>query len=162
MVLAFGLWTVFRSLPASEMASPRVLFARAYYLLKRDRVDEAQVLLDQANFRGDPQTRVLMLYDMANTRLQCLDEFICGLGRDEHSSRCFRQAAREPTARRPVSEAQHVANDVHCHVGAARSELMREGALRRIRSSATISPHRQRLPLSVGRRLRTWLMTASQ
>jgi mxaK protein len=53
-----------------ETASPPVLFARAYYLLKRDRVDEAQVLLDQANFRGDPKTRVAMLYDMANTRVR--------------------------------------------------------------------------------------------
>jgi mxaK protein len=53
-----------------ERASSPVLFARAYYLLKRDRIDEAQVLLDQANFRGDPKVRILMLYDAANTRLR--------------------------------------------------------------------------------------------
>ena len=53
-----------------ERASPAVLFARAYYLLKRDRIDEAQVLLDQANFRADARTRVLMLYDAGNTRLR--------------------------------------------------------------------------------------------
>lgn len=53
-----------------EGAAPSVLFARAYYLLKRDRVDEAQVLLDQANFRADARTRVLMLYDAGNTRFR--------------------------------------------------------------------------------------------
>jgi mxaK protein len=51
-------------------ASPRVLFARAFYLLKRDRVEDAQVLLDQANFRADAATRVSMLYDMANVRVR--------------------------------------------------------------------------------------------
>ncbi len=51
-------------------ASPNVLFARAYYLLKRDRIDEAQILLDQANFRADPATRVKMLYDAANYRIR--------------------------------------------------------------------------------------------
>lgn len=51
-------------------ASPNVLFARGYYLLKRDRIDEAQILLDQVNFRGDPATRVAMLYDVANARLR--------------------------------------------------------------------------------------------
>jgi mxaK protein len=53
-----------------ERASGHVLFARAYYLLKRDRIDEAQVLLDQANFRADAKTRVDMLYDAANMRLR--------------------------------------------------------------------------------------------
>jgi mxaK protein len=51
-------------------ASSNVLFARAFYLLRRDHIDEAQVLLDQANFRGSPETRVSMLYDVANTRLR--------------------------------------------------------------------------------------------
>jgi mxaK protein len=51
-------------------ASPNVLFARSYYLLKRDRIDEAQILLDQVNFRGDPMTRVAMLYNVANARLR--------------------------------------------------------------------------------------------
>jgi mxaK protein len=51
-------------------ASSNLLFARAHYLLKRDRIDEAQVLLDQVNFRGDPATRVKMLYNAANTRLR--------------------------------------------------------------------------------------------
>lgn len=53
-----------------ERASPPVLFARAYFLLQRDRLDEAQLLLDQANFRADDRTRVAMLYDDGNTRLR--------------------------------------------------------------------------------------------
>jgi mxaK protein len=60
----------------AERAAPAVLFARAYYLLKRDRIDEAQVLLDQANFRADATTRVLMLYDAGNTRLRASFEAI--------------------------------------------------------------------------------------
>lgn len=51
-------------------ASPSVLFARAYFFLKRDRIDEAQNVLDQARLRADTSTRVEMLYDMANTRLR--------------------------------------------------------------------------------------------
>jgi mxaK protein len=57
-------------------ASPRVLFAKSYYLLKRDRVEEAQILLDQANFRADPATRVAMLYNMANVRVRAAFEAI--------------------------------------------------------------------------------------
>lgn len=53
-----------------ERASPPVLFARAHYLLQRDRLDEAQLLLDQANFRADDKTRVAMLYDDGNARLR--------------------------------------------------------------------------------------------
>jgi len=50
-------------------ASSKVLFARLSFLLKRDRLDEAQIVLDQALLRADPATRVDMLYDMANARL---------------------------------------------------------------------------------------------
>lgn len=53
-----------------DRASPPVLFARAHFLLKRDRLDEAQLLLDQANFRADDKTRVAMLYDGGNARLR--------------------------------------------------------------------------------------------
>lgn len=55
---------------AADTASPPVLFARAYYLLQRDRIGEAQLLLDQANFRADDKTRVAMLYDDGNARLR--------------------------------------------------------------------------------------------
>jgi mxaK protein len=57
-------------------APANVLFARAYYLLKRDRIDEAQILLDQANFRADPVTRVRMLYGFANYRIRASFEAI--------------------------------------------------------------------------------------
>ena len=54
----------------ADTASPPVLFARAYYLLQRDRIGESQLLLDQANFRADDKTRVAMLYDDGNARLR--------------------------------------------------------------------------------------------
>jgi mxaK protein len=54
----------------ANRASSRLLFARSYYLLKRDRIEQAQLLLDQANFRADAKTRVLMLYNAANNRLR--------------------------------------------------------------------------------------------
>jgi mxaK protein len=57
-------------------ASSRVLFARAYFLLRRDRIDEAQAVLDQARLRADAKTRVAMLYDMANTRLRVVFDAI--------------------------------------------------------------------------------------
>lgn len=78
-------------------ASPKLAFARAYYLLKRDRVDEAQAVIDQANWRADPATRVDMLYDMANTRLRASFDAIeqgkfdkatalIGLAKDEYTA----------------------------------------------------------------------------
>lgn len=79
--------------PAS--ASSKVLAARAYYLLKRDRIDEAQVVLDQARFRAVPSARVDMLYNMANARLRAVFDAIeqgqfdkatslIGLAKDEY------------------------------------------------------------------------------
>jgi mxaK protein len=79
--------------PAS--ASSKVLAARAYYLLKRDRIDEAQVVLDQARFRASPPARVDMLYNMANARLRLVFDAIeqgqldkatslIGLAKDEY------------------------------------------------------------------------------
>jgi mxaK protein len=76
-------------------ASSKVLVARAYYLLKRDRIDEAQVVLDQARFRADPSARVDMLYNMANARLRVVFDAIeqgqfdkatslIGLAKDEY------------------------------------------------------------------------------
>jgi mxaK protein len=51
-------------------ASPQLLEARASYLLARDRIDEAQPLLDQAALRGDVAVNVRMLQNMANARLR--------------------------------------------------------------------------------------------
>lgn len=54
--------------PAS--ARPALLDARAAFLLHRDRIEEAQPLLDQAMLRADDATCVRMLYNMANARLR--------------------------------------------------------------------------------------------
>ena len=82
-----------RSIPSR--ASSKVLAARAYYLLTRDRIDEAQVVLDQARFRAAPTPRVDMLYNMANARLRLVFDAIeqgqldkatslIGLAKDEY------------------------------------------------------------------------------
>ena len=57
-------------------AASKVLAARAYYLLKRDRLDEAQIVLDQARLRADAKPRVDMLYNMANARLRVVFDAI--------------------------------------------------------------------------------------
>ena len=57
-------------------AASKVLAARAYYLLKRDRLDEAQTVLDQARLRADVKPRVDMLYNMANARLRVVFDAI--------------------------------------------------------------------------------------
>lgn len=54
--------------PAS--AAPALLEARAAYLLRRGRIDEAQPLLDQATERADAAVNVGMLYNMANARMR--------------------------------------------------------------------------------------------
>jgi mxaK protein len=54
--------------PAS--AAPAVLDARAAYLLRRNRIDEAQPMLDEAGERADAAVNVRMLYNMANARLR--------------------------------------------------------------------------------------------
>lgn len=57
-------------------ASPALLDARAGFLLKRDRTDEAQPLLDQAAARADSGVLVRMLYNMANARMRAAVEAI--------------------------------------------------------------------------------------
>lgn len=47
-----------------------LLLARAYFLLRRDLLDEAQPLVDQANLRSAPRTRADILYAMANARMR--------------------------------------------------------------------------------------------
>jgi mxaK protein len=51
-------------------ASPALLEARAHFLLTRDRIEEAQPLVDQASLRADESTQARMLYNMANTRVR--------------------------------------------------------------------------------------------
>jgi mxaK protein len=54
--------------PAS--AAPALLEARAAYLLRRNRIDEAQPMLDEAGERAGPAINVRMLYNMANARVR--------------------------------------------------------------------------------------------
>lgn len=51
-------------------APPALLEARAAYLLRRKRIDEAQPLLDQAAERAHAPEKVRMLYNMANARMR--------------------------------------------------------------------------------------------
>ncbi|MFA6140168.1 MAG: hypothetical protein WC684_05545 [Hyphomicrobium sp.] len=51
-------------------APPSLLDARAAFLLYRDRIEEAQPLLDQAALRADKPVLVGMLYNMANARMR--------------------------------------------------------------------------------------------
>jgi mxaK protein len=51
-------------------AAPAVLEARAAFLLRRGRIDDAQPLLDQASERASPPIYVRMLYNMANARMR--------------------------------------------------------------------------------------------
>lgn len=51
-------------------ARSALLDARASFLLRRGRIEEAQPLLDQAILRADEPTRMRMLYNMANARMR--------------------------------------------------------------------------------------------
>lgn len=58
-----------RDRPVEPGAAPRVLLARAHFLLIRDRLDEAQPLVDLLGRRGDPTAAVAGFYDLGNARL---------------------------------------------------------------------------------------------
>jgi len=51
-------------------ASDEVLIARAQFLLKRDRRDEAQVLVDGSTHMGDLKLRARLIYNHANARIR--------------------------------------------------------------------------------------------
>jgi mxaK protein len=51
-------------------APAALLEARAAFLLTRDRIDEAQPLLDQASLRASSAQQERMLYNMANARMR--------------------------------------------------------------------------------------------
>ncbi len=51
-------------------ASGEVLVARSHFLLKRDRWEEAQSLLDSSAVISDPKLRARLLYNHANARVQ--------------------------------------------------------------------------------------------
>jgi mxaK protein len=51
-------------------AASALIEARASFLLARDRIEEAQPLLDQASLRAEPAVEARMLYNAANARLR--------------------------------------------------------------------------------------------
>jgi mxaK protein len=51
-------------------ASDEVLVARAHFLQKRDRRDEAQALVDASSRMSDPKLRARLLYNHANARIR--------------------------------------------------------------------------------------------
>lgn len=59
-----------RDVPVAQDAAPRVLLARAHFLIIRDRLDEAQPLVDRLARDGEPPLAVAALYDLANARLR--------------------------------------------------------------------------------------------
>ncbi|MFH3478596.1 tetratricopeptide repeat protein [Xanthobacter variabilis] len=58
-----------RDLPVGVDASARVLFARAHFLLVRDRLDEAHPLVELLARKGDPAQAAAGWYDLGNARL---------------------------------------------------------------------------------------------
>lgn len=58
-----------RDVPVPEAASPRLLLARAHFLMVRDRFDEAQPLVDRLARSDESALAVAGLYDLANARL---------------------------------------------------------------------------------------------
>lgn len=60
-----------KDIPVDAATAPAALLeARTYFLLTRDRLNEAQPLIDQAALRGDAAIASRMLYNMANARLR--------------------------------------------------------------------------------------------
>lgn len=57
-----------RDVVPPDDASGRLLFARAHFLLVRDRVDEAQALLGRIVDRGGPSIAARAYYDLGNAR----------------------------------------------------------------------------------------------
>jgi len=51
-------------------AVPEVLFARVYFLLTHNRLDDIPPLVNMLDFRGSPRLRAELHYDIANTRLK--------------------------------------------------------------------------------------------
>jgi mxaK protein len=54
----------------SATAPSALIEARSAFLLTRDRIDEAQPLLDQASLRADADAHARMLYNMGNARVR--------------------------------------------------------------------------------------------
>ncbi|MCG5236165.1 tetratricopeptide repeat protein [Xanthobacter oligotrophicus] len=58
-----------RDVPVADTATPRLLLARAHFLMVRDRFDEAQPLVDRLSRTDERALAVAGLYDLANARL---------------------------------------------------------------------------------------------
>ena len=58
-----------RDVPVPETAAPRLLLARAHFLMVRDRLDEAQPFVDRLARVDQTELAVAALYDLANARL---------------------------------------------------------------------------------------------
>lgn len=58
-----------RDISVADTAPARVLMARAHFLMVRDRLDEAQPLVDRIAHSGDAPLAATALYDLANARL---------------------------------------------------------------------------------------------
>ncbi len=56
--------------PVAETSGSRLLFARAVFLLERDRIDEAQALVSRIAETGESDLAGAALYDLANARLR--------------------------------------------------------------------------------------------
>ncbi|PZQ13696.1 MAG: hypothetical protein DI565_14235 [Ancylobacter novellus] len=57
-----------REVRPPDDASPELVFARAHYLLVRDRIDEAQALVGRIVDRGGPKLAARFHYDIGNAR----------------------------------------------------------------------------------------------
>jgi mxaK protein len=56
--------------PVAAESDPHLLFARAHFLLVRDRLDEARPLVDRVVATGTSNIAAAVLYDLANARLR--------------------------------------------------------------------------------------------
>lgn len=59
-----------RDASVSSDAPPAVLFARAHFLLSRDRIDEAQPFVGDLQAAAPPRLQAAALYTMANARMR--------------------------------------------------------------------------------------------
>ena len=59
-----------RDVEVATNAAPEVLFARAYFLMTHNRLDDAQQLVSMADLRADKRLRAELHYDVANARLK--------------------------------------------------------------------------------------------
>lgn len=59
-----------RNVPVSTEAASKLLFARAYFLMKHNRLSDAQAMVSMFDLRGGKRMRADLHYDMANASLK--------------------------------------------------------------------------------------------